>query len=160
MYFVPYLIPFQKPSHLKILIIVATVACLIVWLWIIGKFTFVLHFFRVSNSSNVPTFRTGQFLFTSNLKKPGRFRFICYRVITPESGPSIWVHRLCGVPGDTIEIRGSVLYVNGEDVDQDFSLKHVYKINSKDIYIVDYDAETAYTIPPYGDIIYVPLADK
>ena len=160
MYFGPDLIPFQKPLHLKIWIIVAIVSGLIPGFWIIGRFTFVLHFFRVSNASNEPTLRTGQFFFTSNLKKPGRFRFICYRVIIPESGPSTWVHRLCGVPGDTVEIKAGVLFVNGKDADKDFSLKHVYKINSKDIYNVDYDAEAAYTIPPYGDIIYVPLADK
>jgi signal peptidase I len=113
-------------------------------------------------SANEPTLRIGQFFLTSNLKKPKRFRLICYRAINPEKGSVkvIWVHRLCGVPGDIVEIKAGILYVNKQAADEGFALRHVYKINAGDVAAVRYDPKLAYTIPPYSDTIYAPLDDK
>ena len=145
---------------LKPLITVAVTSGLLVVLWIIGRITFTLQFFSVSGSANLPTLRPGRFFFTSNLMKPNRFKLICYRVVTPDRGPAIRTHRLCGLPGDIVEIKAGVLYVNGKNEDQRLSLMHVYKIEQKDTFGIVYDRSQAYTIPPYADIIYAPLEDK
>ena len=145
---------------MKPLIVVAIILALIIGLWIIGRLTFTFRLSRVSTAANQPTLKLRQFFFTSNLKKPGRFNLICYRALTPETGPTIWTHRLCGIPGDIIEIKAGILYVNQQGADKDLSLMHVYKIPAQDTAGLIYDPKLAYTIPPYSDTIYIPLGDE
>jgi signal peptidase I len=144
---------------LKPLIIAAVISGLVFVPWIIGRITFAFQFFSVTTSANQPTLRPGQFFFTSNLKKPKKLKYICYRAITPETGPAIWTHRLCGLPGDTIEIKAGILYVNGQNEDKSLSLMHIYKIDKKDTFGIVFDRNLAYTIPPYSDTIYAPMED-
>ena len=137
-----------------------TIACLVatpVLLWIIGRISHALQFFSVTNSANLPTLRPGRFFFTTNLIKPRKFNFCCYHTVTAEDGPTIRTHRLCGLPGDTIEIKAGTLYVNGQNADARLPLTHLYKIDQKDTFGIVYDRKLAYTIPPYSDIIYAPL---
>jgi signal peptidase I len=145
---------------LKPLIIACAASGLVIAFWIIGRITLALQFFSVSSSVNRPTLKPGQFFFTSNLVKPRRLRYLCYRVVTPEKGPGIWTHRLCGLPGDTIEIRAGILYVNGKNEDQHLSLMHIYKIDKKDTPGIVFDRSLSYTIPPYPDTVYTPLEDN
>jgi signal peptidase I len=114
----------------------------------------------MGTAANQPTLRFRQFFFASNLKKPGRFRLICYRALTPDKSPAIWTHRLCGIPGDIVEIKAGILYVNKQEADKDLSLMHVYKIPAKDCIGLIHDPRLAYTIPPYTDTIYIPLGDE
>ncbi|HTI11294.1 MAG TPA: signal peptidase I [Puia sp.] len=145
---------------MKPLIIAAIASGLVVAIGIIGRITAALQFFSVSGFANLPTLRPGRFFFTSNLIKPKRFRLICYRVVTPDKGPAIRTHRLCGLPGDIVEVKAGVLHVNGKNEDQHLSLMHVYKIDQKDTFGIVYDRSKAYTIPPYADTIYAPMEDK
>jgi len=77
--------------------------------------------------------------FASNLKKPRRFDFICYRATTPERGAVIFTHRLSGLPGDLIEIRAGILFVNNQEADSKLALMHVYKVDIKDTATLVYD---------------------
>jgi signal peptidase I len=158
-YFGPDLTPL-RPPHLKPLIIAAVVSGLIIGLWIIGRLTFAFQFFRVGSSANEPTLKAGRMFFASNLKKPRRFDFICYRATTPERGAVIFTHRLCGLPGDLIEIRAGILYVNNQEADSKLALMHVYKVDIKDTATLLYDESLAYTLPPYPDTVYAPLEDR
>ncbi|HWK04376.1 MAG TPA: S26 family signal peptidase [Puia sp.] len=142
------------------LIIACLVACLVILLWIIGRITLALQFFSVTNTANLPTLRPGRFFFTTNLLKPKRFKYLCYRTITPEEGRTIRTHRLCGLPGDTVEIKAGILYVNGKNEDTRLPLTHMYKIDQKDTFGIIYDRQLAYTIPPYSGTIYAPLDVK
>jgi signal peptidase I len=79
----------------------------------------------------------------------------------PGTGPALRTHRLCGLPGDVLEIRAGTLFVNGLDADQSLDLMHIFKIQRKDSEPVRFDPRQAYyTIPPYSDILYAPLEDK
>src|ERR1700754_3265126 len=80
-----------KPSHLKLL--------------------------KVTTSASEPTLKQGRFFFTTPLKKPKRLDLISYRAILPDKGLALLTHRLCGLPGDSLEIRAGVLYVNGLNAD-------------------------------------------
>ena len=119
-----------------------------------------LQLFRVRNIENQPNLKRGRLFFTSRLKKPGRFDYICYKAVNPEKGVTLFTHRLCGIPGDTLEIRNGILYVNKENVDLRLRLMHVYKINSEDTFRLRYDPALTYTVPPYTDTLYVPLEDQ
>src|SRR5688500_17559370 len=108
---------------LKVFLIIAGS---IIILWILGRVTNTLQFYSLPTTSNYPTIKQGDKFFASNLKRPKRFDFICYYITTPEYGKQIWVHRLCGLEGDKIEIRNGDLYVNNESVDKNFSVAYTY----------------------------------
>jgi signal peptidase I len=122
--------------------------------------TFIFQFYRTTSRSNEPTLKYGQVFFSSKWKKPGLMRFLIYRATTPETGLTTFIHRICGLPGDTVEIRNGVLFVNGADIDKKLNLKHVYKLTTKQAANIEYDPADAYTIPQYPDILYVPLTDS
>jgi signal peptidase I len=149
-----------KPLHLKPLIITAIVFGLIFCLWIIGRTTFAFQFFKANSSSCEPTLKPGELFFTSNLKTPRRFALIAYRAVVPVQGAITLVHRICGVPGDIVEIKAGTLFINGKDVDEGLHLKHIYKVNEKYSGSIDYKQDDAYTIPPYADTLYIPLEDR
>lgn len=86
-------------------------------------------------------------------------RFLIYRATIPGTGLTTLIHRICGMPGDTVEIRNGILYVNGADLDKNLNLKHVYKLTAKQAADWTVDPAGSYTIPPYSDILYVPLTD-
>jgi signal peptidase I len=119
-----------------------------------------LKLLKVITSASEPTLKQGRFFFSTRLKKPKRFDLISYRAVLPESGLALLTHRLCGLPGDFIEIVEGVLYVNGQNADSQLQLKHVYKIDRKESESLTYDKTQAYTIPPYTDTLYISLEDK
>jgi len=124
------------------------------------KFLIIGSIRRVTNNSNEPTLKYGQLFFTSKWKKPRLLRFIAYQAINPGSGLTTFVHRICGMPGDTIEIRSGILYVNGVNVDKNLGLKHVYKLTARQAADIKFDPADSYTIPPYPDTVYVSLNDS
>jgi signal peptidase I len=145
---------------LKPLITAATISGFFAGLWLIGKATSALRVFRVDSAAGQPTLKPGRFFFTSNLKRPRRFSLIHYRTMLAGTGLSFQTHRLCGLPGDTLEIKGGTLYVNGVNADDQLDLMHTWKILRKDSGSVVFHPQQSYTIPPYSDTLYVSLADK
>ncbi len=122
--------------------------------------TSALNFFKVRSPANQPTLQPGRIFFTSKLKRPKRFDLICYRILLPEIGMTRQTHRLCGVPGDVLEIRDGKLFVNGLEADGRLDLMHTYKIHRKDSGSIDYDPRQVYVIPPYTDTLYCALEDS
>jgi signal peptidase I len=68
-------------------------------------------------------------------------------------------HRLCGIPGDLLEIKAGVLYVNGQNADKSLKLQHIFKMPAADSKAIAYDEKQAYTIPPYTNTLYIALED-
>ncbi|HWB93753.1 MAG TPA: S26 family signal peptidase [Puia sp.] len=112
---------------------------------------------RVNNFSSEPSLKPGRFFLTTRIRKPRRFDLISYRAIVPPHGITILTHRLCGMPGDTLEIKAGVLHINGENVDNTLALKHVFKLALQDCTDIAYDQKQAYTIPPYTNTLYISL---
>lgn len=119
-----------------------------------------LRLLRVNNFSSEPSLKPGKLFLTTRIKKPGRFDLISYRAILPQTGITILTHRLCGIPGDTLELKGGVLYVNGQEADGSLTLKHIYKVSVKDAGSLEYDPKQFYVVPPYTDTLYISLEDK
>jgi signal peptidase I len=101
----------------------------VVTIFILCRITNALNYFFASTPSNYPTIKTKEIFFASNLKKPKRFDFICYENETEEFGKQIWIHRLCGVENDKIEIKAGVLFVNDKNADLGLSLAHNYIVS-------------------------------
>jgi signal peptidase I len=115
---------------------------------------------RVHNFSSEPSLKPGKLFLTTRKKKPGRFDLISYRAVLPATGMTILTHRLCGVPGDTLEIKAGELYVNGQEADGSLALKHIYKVAAKDAGNLQYDRKQYYVIPPYTETLYISLEDN
>jgi signal peptidase I len=88
---------------------------------------FVVDAFRIPSGSMVPTLLVGDYIFVSKIAYAVRVPFTHLRLVelgTPRRGDVIvfegprdpasdYVKRVVGIPGDVIELREQVLYVNG-----------------------------------------------
>ncbi|TDX00713.1 signal peptidase I [Dinghuibacter silviterrae] len=103
----------------------------IVVCWVVLRVTGVIQFYKVSTTSNEPTLRIGKYFFAGRWAKPKRFDFVLYMGKAPgDETKTKWIHRLCGLPGDTLEIRGGILYINGNSPDSSLSLARMYCVSS------------------------------
>lgn len=100
----------------------------LVGLWVAARLTNALQYYTTPTLSNEPTLKYGERFFASKLITPKRGDFIAYYPEVPGSEHTVFVHRLCGLPGDTVEVRRGELYVNGRDADAGRTLAHHYAL--------------------------------
>ncbi|HEY4110992.1 signal peptidase I [Puia sp.] len=132
-------------------LILTAIGCgLIFCLWLVGRMTNAMLCLKTA----------GTVCFITNLKRPKRFDTVAYRVVVPMRGKTMLIHRICGVPGDVVEIKSGILFVNGKNADGELRLKHIYKVSQQHAADLEYKEEEAYTIPPYTDTLYVPLEER
>ena len=83
------------------------------------------HFFcqtvQVQEGSMEPTLSTGDTLLVNELiprlHPPRRFDIIVFRTGN-ETGASVHIKRVIGLPGETVQITGGAVYINGEKLDE------------------------------------------
>ncbi|GLB53032.1 signal peptidase I [Neptunitalea chrysea] len=119
-----------------------------------------LHFlsiYTISSSSSAPNLLPGEIVFSSNLKEPERYDFVVFKL--PDSTSNM-VQRVCGMPGDTIEIFQSNLYVGEYSPDdKDFKVKHFYIIHKNLLYSIS-DMEYRQGHPIGNDSVFIGLTAK
>ncbi len=132
----------------KKLIVAAAATCsLIVGLIIVARITGMLQYYNIPTPSNEPNIKVGGLVYVSNLKQPMPRDFI---VFTSKYADSInisylpdhqsgthYLHRLCGVPGNILEMKNGVLYVNDKNFDSGLNLNNDYKITNTEFYSID-----------------------
>jgi signal peptidase I len=102
--------PARKKNWLVILVPVAAVV--VATLLIVGR-SIVASSYKNASGGMLPTFAVGEIVFVNRLDKtPARGKTIVFR--SPENEGQEFVKRIVGVPGDTIEIRGTTVVVNGK----------------------------------------------
>lgn len=116
---------FQKKN---LLITLAIVCVSIVGLLVVGKITGALTYFSFKPGSNIPAIKPGDYCFSSNLVKPKRYDFVTFTYPHPELGKQMWSFRLCGMPGDKLEIKDGNLYINDHPADDSLNLNLIYYI--------------------------------
>lgn len=84
--------------------------------------------FKTPTMGNSPGIEYNDYIYVSNWISYKRFDFVCYEAVDPNLGESTFAHRLCGIPGDTIEIKNGDLFVNGRNADKTLNVKHTYMI--------------------------------
>ena len=105
-----------KPSILSIIwswIWSFIVAFIIVW----GVYFFLGRPFTVSGASMYPTLHNGDRMVLSKVGDIHRFDVVILKA--PDDNVE-YIKRVIGMPGDTIEMKSGVLYINGKKVDQPF----------------------------------------
>jgi signal peptidase I len=114
--------------------------------WAVARLFGFIGWYNIPSPSNEPALMVGAKVFVTNLKKPALHNLITYTNQYTDSAMlqtgvetkgQTYVHRLCGMPGDVLEMKNSVLYVNGENFDEELDLKKAFFINSKDMDKID-----------------------
>ncbi|WP_299214538.1 signal peptidase I [uncultured Aquimarina sp.] len=93
--------------------------------------TDVYRFYTNSSAANEPNLPINSKVVVSIFIKPKRLDFVCYKHTDSLWGNNKRIHRLVGIPNDTLEIKNGVLYVNRKNVDSIINLVHSYKIQEK-----------------------------
>lgn len=98
--------------------------------------TNIFRRFKSPTISGYPNIKKGASFYSSILKKPQRFNLICFYAELPNEGRQLIVKRLCGIPGDKVEIKKGILYVNDRNADKDLNLSHYYIVPQEDADII------------------------
>lgn len=102
--------------------VVFTITVAIILAILINKF--LIFNVEVPTSSMAPTINPGEkFLVTKvyNFKNLQRGDIIVFK---SEEKDELMIKRLIGLPGDSVEVRGKELYVNGEFVEEEYVKNH------------------------------------
>lgn len=92
---------------------------------------FIAQPFIVSGSSMVPTFEDGQYLIVDEIsyyfEKPVRDDVVVFRY--PNDPSKFFIKRIIGLPGETVDIKGSDVYITNTEHPDGFKLEQPYVKN-------------------------------
>lgn len=107
----------QKSSFFKeILSTIKYVLVLSVIFFVVHQFFFAPV--MVDGDSMEPTLADGDYLLLNKFSEIERFDIVVFP--PPDEEDTQYIKRVIGVPGDTVEYREDILYLNGEAVEQPF----------------------------------------
>ena len=85
----------------------------------------------VDGDSMEPTLHNGDYLFLNVYSDIDNFDIVVFPPPDEEDEDTRYIKRVIGVPGDTIEYHSDILYINGEEVEENFL---DYSVEGKDYY--------------------------
>jgi len=104
----------REPGRLKTGIVQVILTAFII-LVVFAGVQFTGQSFRVEGESMEPSFYSGEYIIVNKLTyrfgSPERGDVIVFR--NPESPEHLYIKRIVGLPGETVEIRGGEIYVDG-----------------------------------------------
>ena len=94
----------------------------------------VVHNFEVNGFSMEPSLHDGQFIIVSKaaywFADPQRGDIVVFETGRPNHGI---IHRIVGLPGELIEIRNGVLYVNGGKLKEPYVRGHALSVSPRKV---------------------------
>ena len=119
----------------------------IIWSWIWsfivafiivgGVYFFLGRPFTVSGASMYPTLHNGDRMVLSKIGDIHRFDVVILKA--PDENVE-YIKRVIGMPGDTIEMKSGVLFINGKKVDQPFI--NTEALTKQTVFIDDFTLES------------------
>lgn len=109
----------------RLIILLSIVGAII----ILAKVTGVLSYYTIPSTSNEPNLKLNSRLIGSNLIKPKPMDFAYFKFSDSLDGWTI-IKRLIAVPGDKLECRRGVIYVNDKNVDTMLNLRYSYVVSN------------------------------
>lgn len=146
----------MKRSTLIILIGAFVFIALLVFSWVFVRISGILNTYEITSTANEPSLLVGKNIFTSNKKDPKRFDFIAYK----NDGITV-LHRLCGLPGDTLQLIEGKLFVNNKP-SLSIPTKHNYLITEVELDLLKskYPEVSNELITPQVSRYLISLADN
>jgi signal peptidase I len=116
--------------------------------WVVCRLTHVLDIYKISSASNMPTYKYGDVLLVSRLKKAERNTFICYKKKQDQYG---YISRCVAVGGDVIEMKSAVLYLNDKKINEPFTWNQ-YQISPDQLHSIEgYIKTNNFYVEPTSD---------
>lgn len=107
-------------------------------IWEVGRFSGMLGLYTVPSGSDEPNIKTNSHIWVTNLIRPERLDFMCYKVLDTITGASeVRVHRLCATEGDLVEIKDGKLFVNKVNIDSALELYQIFKVHQSELRKLD-----------------------
>ncbi|WP_343691320.1 S26 family signal peptidase [Chitinophaga sp.] len=134
--------------------------CIVFGLWTTVKWVNVFQYYKAPTIANEPSIKINGGMLGSRFITPKRLDFIWFMGESP-FGRQPNIYRLCGLPGDIVEIRNGILFVNNQNLDKDLKLSHNYILTKKEFEHI----KTLVTVPKdfvitlSADSLCIPLSD-
>ena len=127
----------------------------------IVRFTNLFQYYKAPTIANEPNIIVNSSMLGSKFINPNRLDFIWFMGETPY-GRNLNIYRLCGLEGDTIEIRNGTLFINSKDIDKELKLNHNYLVTLSELEnirsLIAIDLGFVQTVSK--DTVSVPLSDE
>ncbi len=118
--------------------------------WVVVRRTHILEIYHIPTTSNQPTYKTGDMLIASKIKKPDTNSFIVFK--GPYGSP--WVFRCIAKEGDVIEIKNAVVYLNGKLLNEPYAWNEYYITKDQLQRIMGYVDKNKNTVKPINDSLF------
>jgi signal peptidase I len=99
-------------------------------MYFVFSLTGMFKMYSSPTSANEPGIKVNAIFFISNLVDCDNGDFVAYKYGDVNIGKHKRVHRLVGKSKDIVEIKEGVLYLNGENFDQNIEVKYNYKVDN------------------------------
>lgn len=104
-------------------------------------FLLVRHFLfaavSVEGDSMVPTLHDNDRLILNKVAAIDRFDIVVFNA--PDDPGKQYIKRVIGLPGDTVEVRDDVLFVNGEEVPEEYLQTDYFTLDESDNFTNDFN---------------------
>lgn len=125
----------------------------------------LFQYYKAPTIANEPTLQIHASMLGSKLITPKRLDFIWFMgdvLLETDSGRVLNLYRLCGVEGDTIEIRNGNLFVNSKDIDKGLKLSHNYLVSHSELENIEslMTVNSGFVETITKDTVSVPLSDE
>ena len=105
---------------------------------------FIAYPITVRGHSMDPTLSNGEYGYTSlislSTSEPARGDIVVVKMNEEDGSESLWVKRVIGLPGETVECKDGIIYINGVAYDESDYLSEEYMSQA----LADFKAETGY----------------
>ncbi|MFJ7975945.1 signal peptidase I [Peribacillus sp. JNUCC 23] len=124
-------------------------ACIIAIMIVLICRTFLFTPTLVSGESMMPNYQDGNYVIISKMSEIDRFDTVVFRA---PSGDGNYVKRVIGLPGDTVEMKDDLLYINGEPNPESYLLKAKQQLKATTLLTGDFTLKsvTGFSMVPEG----------
>lgn len=104
----------------------------------LARYFDIIDYYTIPSSLMEPSYKTGSYIISSNLKEEKYNSVIVFRDTSLEikgyrkAEPNVFVGRIVGMGGDVLEIKDGIVYINNDNsIDLKNTLKFGYKIGDE-----------------------------
>lgn len=120
-------------------------------------FRFVFSNETVSGPSMQPTFQDGDRIIAVRNFTPQRGDIVILKA--PDEPGALYIKRIIGLPGDTIESKNDVMYINGKPIKQPYLTEYKKKLPKGELYTNNFSLKQLYGINKVPKNCYFVMGD-